>query len=280
MSVSGTGISPDGGYWEIDHGWDVFGADGDKVGDVADVQNDYITVSKGFIFKTDMYIPVSAISNVQDERVYLNTTRSDIERQGWDRVPDSNETNLDRGVRRGMPTETAMSSGTTGYDRTLTQRDDTLVDRDTLSVPVSEERLNVNTRETERGAVRVRKHVTEQEQTVNVPLREEEVHVTRHAAQGDYVAGNAPANAFEEVDIQIPIRGEEADVTKQTVVRENVEVHKHVAERQQPVSGKVRREDVTVEGADGAVVDDTASQAGGMRDRSMIDDLTDRSGGA
>ena len=58
MSVSGSGISPDGGYWEIDHGWDVFGADGDKVGDVADVQTNYITVSKGFLFKTDMYIPV------------------------------------------------------------------------------------------------------------------------------------------------------------------------------------------------------------------------------
>src|SRR6476469_10735801 len=112
MSVSGSGISPDGGYWEIDHGWDVSGADGDKVGDVAHVQTNYITVSKAFLFKTDMYIPVSAISNIEHDRVYLNVTKHDIERQGWDQLPDSNETDLDRGVRRGMPPEAVVATDT------------------------------------------------------------------------------------------------------------------------------------------------------------------------
>jgi uncharacterized protein (TIGR02271 family) len=285
MSVSGSGITPEGGYWEIDHGWDVFGADGDKVGDVADVQNNYITVSKGFIFKTDMYIPVSAISNVEHDRVYLNVSKNDIERQGWDRVPDSNETNFDRGVRRGMPTDASMTT-----DTTMRTRSERVTDRDTIDVPVTEERLNVSKRETERGRVNIHKDVVEQEQTVNVPLREEEVHVRRRAAAGDTLSGDVPANAFEEVDIEIPIRGEEADVNKQAVVRENVEVSKTVRERQQPVSGTVRREEVRVDGAEG-VVDDTTTGSSRMtgelkrgkrdeglldRGRNTVDDMTDR----
>jgi uncharacterized protein (TIGR02271 family) len=263
MSVSGSGITPDGGYWEIDHGWDVLGADGEKVGDVADVQNNYLTVSKGFIFKTDMYIPVSAISNVEHDRVYLNITKDEIERQGWDRLPDSNETELDRGVRRGMPADTtaapSTSTSTTGFGATRRERDSAMADRDTLKVPVTEERLNVNKREAERGHVNIRKDVVEQEQSVNVPLREEEVHVTRRAVNSDDLTGDELTNTFEEIDIEIPIRGEEADVTKQAVVREEVEVQKRMRERQQQVSGTVRREEVIVEGGDDAVVDERRS---------------------
>lgn len=257
MSVGGTGMDPQGGYWEIDHGWDVFGADGDKVGDVADVQPHYITVSKGFIFKTDMYIPVSAISNVENERVYLNVSKDQVESQGWDRTPTGNETDRDRGVQSGADfdrmTDTGYQMRSSGVADT-TRTDATLTDRDRVEVPVVEEQLNVGKREVERGAVRLRKKVTEQEQTVNVPLREEEVHVERRPVEGR--ATDLPADAFEEVDIEIPIRGEEAEVTKQAVVREEVDVHKRTRERQQPVSDTVRREEVVVEGADGAVLDE------------------------
>jgi len=266
MSVGGTGVDPQGGYWEIDHGWDVFGADGDKVGDVADVQPHYITVSKGFIFKTDMYIPVSAITNVADDRVYLNVTKDQVESQGWDRMPTGNETDWDRGVQSGADfdhmTDTGYQMRSSGVADTTTtgttRTDTTLTDRDRVEVPVVEEQLNVGKREVERGAVRLRKKVTEQEQTVNVPLREEEVHVERRPVEGR--ATDLPADAFEEVDIEIPIRGEEAEVTKQAVVREEVDVHKHTRERQQPVSDTVRREEVVVEGADGAVLDEARTR--------------------
>jgi uncharacterized protein (TIGR02271 family) len=176
-------------------------------------------------------------------------------------------------------------------DTTRRTRGERVTDRDTIDVPVAEERLNVSKHETERGRVNIHKDVVEEQQTVNVPLREEEVRVRRRAVDGDMLTGETPANAFEDVDIEIPIRGEEADVSKQTVVRENVEVSKTVRERQQPVSDTVRREEVRVEGADGVVVDDSATDAArvsserkrGKRDagrldsgRDTVDDLTDR----
>ena len=258
--------TPEGGVWEIDHGWDVVGADGQKIGDVADVQPNYITVSKGFIFKTDMYIPVSAISSVEGQCVYLSTSKDQIETQGWDRMPDSNETEWDRGVQTsGMTTGMADTSHTshTSHMTDSSATRESMTDRDRLEVPVVEEQLSVGKREVEQGKVRVRKDVVEEEQRVNVPLRQEEVHVRRRPADGT-TSHDVAANAFEDVDIEIPIRGEEAEVTKQAVVTEQVEIQKNVRERQEQVGDTVRREEVYVEGQDGVVVDD-ADSAGTTR---------------
>lgn len=42
-------------------GWDVYGSDGEKVGDVSDVGSNYLLVTKGFLFTKDIYIPPSAV---------------------------------------------------------------------------------------------------------------------------------------------------------------------------------------------------------------------------
>lgn len=69
--------------------------------------------------------------------------------------------------------------------------------------------------------------VAEVDQAMNVPLLEEEVRVERHSVTG----GDVPADAFEERDIDIPLRGEEAVVTKTARVREEVAISKDVRER-------------------------------------------------
>jgi hypothetical protein len=73
---------------KIERGWDVFAADGDKVGDVWEVRGDYIVVSKGFLFKSDHYVPMSAISGLERGRVHLNLAKDQIDAQGWEREPD------------------------------------------------------------------------------------------------------------------------------------------------------------------------------------------------
>ena len=72
---------------DIRHGWAVYGADGEKVGDVSDVQATYIVVSKGLIFTSERYVPVSAVTRVEHDRVYLDVTKDQIEREGWDTAP-------------------------------------------------------------------------------------------------------------------------------------------------------------------------------------------------
>jgi len=253
---------PAGGVWEIDHGWDVFSSDGDKIGDVEEVQPHYLTVSKGFFFPSEKYVPVSAITSVDGERVYVSATKSEIDNLGWDTIPDDTTTSYTdttstsdytdtmdttRGVTTGAVTDT------TGYSRGT-------VDDDDIEVTLSEEELSVSKREVERGRVIVRKGVRTEQQTVNVPLREEEVHVERHAVSGEYT-GNMPANAFQEQEIEIQLHGEEVDVTKQARVREVVEIDKDVVEHNERVTDTVRREEVFIEG-DGVIDGETGTTRG------------------
>jgi len=240
-----------GQVWEIDLGYDVYASDGEKVGDVKDVQSHYLTVSKGFFFPTERHVPVAAITDVRDERVYLNVTKDQAESERWDTVPVapaySSDTSTYRDTDQTRSTDTLVGERTTGT-----------VDND-VRVPVMEEQLSVGKHEVRRGLVRVHKRVNEEQASVNVPLREETVHVERHAASGDYT-GQTPANAFQEQDIEIELRGEEADVSKRAVVREEVEIDKDVVERNQQVNDTVRREEVDVHGADDTDLTDTTGR--------------------
>jgi hypothetical protein len=65
----------------------VFGAGGDKVGEILALQPGYLVVEKGFFFPTDFYIPQTAVSRSGDGEVYLNVTKEQALNQGWDRRP-------------------------------------------------------------------------------------------------------------------------------------------------------------------------------------------------
>ena len=70
--------------WQIPEGVDVVGADGDKVGKVVVAQSNYFVVEKGFFFRTDYYIPTSAINTFDGDKVYLSVTKDEALNQGWD----------------------------------------------------------------------------------------------------------------------------------------------------------------------------------------------------
>ncbi|HEX8473257.1 MAG TPA: YsnF/AvaK domain-containing protein [Pyrinomonadaceae bacterium] len=110
-------------------------------------------------------------------------------------------------------------------------------------IPVVEEQLEVGKREVERGGVRVESRVTETPVEQQVNLREERVHVERHPV--DRPVGDAE-NLFKEGTIEVTERGEEAVVSKQARVVEEVVVNKEVGERTETVSDTVRRTDVDV----------------------------------
>jgi uncharacterized protein (TIGR02271 family) len=114
-----------------------------------------------------------------------------------------------------------------------------------MRVPVAEERLNVEKRQAELGAVELRKTVTEEEQTVPVELLREEVRVER------VDAGDRPVrpgeDLFREGTIRVPVRGEEAVVRKEAVVTGEVVVDKENTTERQEISDTVRKERVEVD---------------------------------
>ncbi len=114
-----------------------------------------------------------------------------------------------------------------------------------IHVPVAEERLEVGTRAVELGEVALRKTVEQERVTIPVELLREEVHV----AQRDIT--DRPARAgdalFQEGTIRVPVRGEEAVVTKEAVVTGEVVIDKERLVERQTVTDTVRRERVEVE---------------------------------
>jgi hypothetical protein len=72
---------------EIQPGWEVCDASGEKVGAVVSLESNSIHVKTGGPFSKDYYIPASAVDDVEEHRVELSVSKSDVGRQGWDRPP-------------------------------------------------------------------------------------------------------------------------------------------------------------------------------------------------
>jgi hypothetical protein len=61
-------------------GWVVFGADGAKIGTIADTSNNYFVIEKrGALRTADLFVPRSAVVAVSDERVELRLTKDELE---------------------------------------------------------------------------------------------------------------------------------------------------------------------------------------------------------
>ena len=111
-------------------------------------------------------------------------------------------------------------------------------------IPILEELLSVGKRETAHGRVRVRSYVVETPVEEQVALREEHVRVERRPVDRPVAAGD---DAFRERTIEATESSEEAVVSKEARVTEEVVVRKRSEERTETVSDTVRRTEVEVE---------------------------------
>jgi len=117
-----------------------------------------------------------------------------------------------------------------------------------VALPVIEEQINVGKRVVQRGGVRVHTRITERpvEETVN--LREEKVTVNRRPVDREF--SDADRTTLNKGDFTVTTQGEEAVVSKEARVVEEVVVGKDVTERQETVRDTVKRTDVEVEETD------------------------------
>ena len=119
-------------------------------------------------------------------------------------------------------------------------------DRDEV-IPIAEEELHVGKRAVNQGKVRIHAHTVEQPVTEQVTLRDETVRVERRPASGEFREGALGCDAFRDRPVEVEERDEEAVVSKQARVKEELVVHKDVQNRTETVSDTVRRTEVDVE---------------------------------
>lgn len=104
-----------------------------------------------------------------------------------------------------------------------------------------EEQLEVSKELVPTGEVAIHKEIVEEEQTITVPIRREEMVIEKKEAGSDHI----------EVT-RIPLAEEHIDVVKKTVELAEVSISKQQIEEMQQISETVKREELCVE-TDGEV---------------------------
>lgn len=186
----------------------VYGADGDTLGLVEAVHAESISV-------LNHTIPAAAITRVDATGVHLLLARAAF-------------------------TASQGQTATTGAVAAAMAVGEQLV------VPVIEERLIVGTRQTDMGAVTIRKRVVEEEQLIPVTYRREEVAIIRREAGQPWPADAGEAGPGVEVT-RILLRGEEPVIGIRQVVAREVVIDREARVEERQITETVRREHVAVE---------------------------------
>jgi len=141
-------------------------------------------------------------------------------------------------------TSSASMGSTTGSTRQRSYEGGEMV------IPIVEEEIHVGKREVESGGVRVETHIEERPVNEQVTLREEEVHVERRAVN-QRIDPSQIDSLVQEGTFEVRERDEQAVVSKEARIVEEVVVNKEAHERTETIQDTVRRTDVDVQEVQG-----------------------------
>jgi uncharacterized protein (TIGR02271 family) len=197
------------------------GIDDEDLGEVQEVQGNYVLVQKGIINKEKFYIPKDQAESYDGDVLRFRISQEDLNQYQYE--PPS-----------------IWDSGST--QETTTHERDTDEER----IPLTKERLDVSKRSQENQATITKKPVKETK-TIEVPLTREEISIERRPASGQTEAQN-PIQS--EKDIKIPLKREEAKVSKKPYVKEEAVIKKKAFTDTKKIT-----EDITSEELDTSNVD-------------------------
>lgn len=183
------------------------------------------------------------------EPVDVDVRGSQYRESGWQRFDESAEPHAAVASAATTTPTAATTTRQAATPRPATSNAVTNIDKDSVTLPVVEEQINVGKREVESGGVRVRTRIIETPVQEQVTLRDETVHVERRPVDRN---ANVPADAFTEKTIEMTETAEEAIVSKQARVVEEVTIDKDATERTETIRDTVRRQDVEVDQTGGA----------------------------
>jgi uncharacterized protein (TIGR02271 family) len=218
----------------FDESYRLVDVDGDTVGDIVEVNPEFVIVQTdgGFLGlgeRQTYYIPRTYIAQEEGRDWALSIDKDEI----------------------GSATFTSPPADSRYADWQQTDRSEGGVEAQGRTRMVRfEEDLEAGTTTRQAGEVSVRKHVTESTETLEVPVRREEVHVERRPVTDAAVATDeAGATAFQgtEQEIRVPVMQEEVEVRKVARPVEEVVVTKDSREEMRTVSDTVRKEQFDVD---------------------------------
>jgi uncharacterized protein (TIGR02271 family) len=264
-------------------GQDVYDEAGEKIGSASEVylddetgQPEWVTVRTGLFGTKESFVPIRNADLTNDGvRVPVSKDRvkdaPKIDTDGHLSPQEEQELYTYYGMGAGTTTDT-MTTGvdtsttgmaTTGMTTTGVATDTTAgfddrpaVGRDTSgpttdnAMTLSEERLNVGTRQTEVGRARLRKYVVTENVTETVPVSREEVRLEREPITDANIGNAMDGPAISEEEHEVVLHAEEPVVAKEAVPVERVRLDKETVTDEATVTEDVRKEQIEVDGAD------------------------------
>ena len=162
---------------------------------------------------------------------------TDRDRVEADRAGVVGETGRDTVAGTARTTDTADAAGTAPAADTTRDGAEGIVRH--------EEQLDVGTEQREVGTVRLRKYVTEEQQSVDVPVTREEVRVERRPVEGK--AAVVDGDPIGEAEQEVTLHEEVPVVAKETHAVEEVRLSREQVQDTERVTDTVRKEHVDVD---------------------------------
>jgi uncharacterized protein (TIGR02271 family) len=145
-------------------------------------------------------------------------------------------------------------------------------------IPIVDEQLRVGKREVERGSARVRSYVREMPVHEQVNLREEHIDIERRPVDASR-AGALGGDVFQDREIELTEHAEEAVVSKEARVNEELVIRKRAEEHVENIDDSVRHTEVDVDEGSSAFGFDRNRDRDRDRDQDGARDDLERSGG-
>jgi uncharacterized protein (TIGR02271 family) len=209
--------------------------DGDKVGDILEVNPDFIVAQSdgGFLGlgeRRTYYIPRSYLTSTDGTDWYLNLDKDVVEDMNWTTAPTESRWSNDQWQAEYGYSDQAPHEGAMRMIR-------------------FEEDLEAVKSQRQAGEVTITKDVVEETKTIEVPVRREEVHVERRpVTDTTATAGMEDAFTNQGQSVRVPVMEEQVEVRKVARPVEEVEVTKTAKQEKRQVSDTVRKEQFNIEG--------------------------------
>ncbi|HSF49653.1 MAG TPA: YsnF/AvaK domain-containing protein [Nitrososphaeraceae archaeon] len=207
------------------------GIDDADFGEIQSVDPEYVITQKGIIDKEIFSFRTNLVQDYDGNRVLFKVTEEEA-RNSY--MQSQNKDDYGRGIETEITTNGESLSNITENEEVI---------------PLKSEELDINKRVVEDEKVITKKPVKETK-TVEVELNREEIESIEKRPPSDESEGEAQNPIQTPQEIKIPVRREEAEVTKKPYVKEEVVIKKKIVTDKKEITDEITSEELDTSNVD------------------------------
>jgi uncharacterized protein (TIGR02271 family) len=244
----------------VRNGMFVMGTQGERIGKVIRCDDETFVVEKGVFFPKDYELRYDHITDISGGTIRYALTDFLRGRDMTAERPAAATT-----AHEAATAAPAVTGGATAAAATATaRRAEASAERDEIRIPLMREEIGIEKVARESGHVRIHKTIHTEEKRFSVPVTREEV-IIEHVAVGRDAALSADA-AFSEDTVDVPLYEEEVRISKRPILDEEVVVRTVARAVDREGSAMLRHEEAEVEDTRKSAAGSTAASGGDYDD--------------